>query len=502
MTRCKYLIISLLALILLLCGPVYADQPITFSPPSIILSAGLSQKVDVSGVRSGEFSIGGFDAEIVEATLEGRTLRVEGKKQGNTIVFVVDNQGKMAGLRVSIREAGAEIPFSLKIEVSGRPVTEALIREAVKETIKRKTVLKEGVTLIVSEKRIKGLQPLEPGQWAMLTVPVIASGNHYTSQERDVSVVVTNINLPYKEDSLLLMSNNPEVITGEGLLFRETITKGESARLIYHHMNELQGPPRVLRVILKNPSTKPAKVFTHKGIGGPNIDALFAGHVATKRFIINMVNKSGQLLEIPPGGEIVLIEQSLRRSEDSVTGIVKIWLVQGEKIQAEVNAYETVNNALLDFNPQQAQLLSLDGLAGHVRGVFPNPRVRWQTHFDTRDRQMSIKLGLTPKFHSQDRRFLLIGNYGVRHDIQVKVRNPTDQTKEVRLFCIPSGGLARGIFLIENELLETGILDPHVDATASFKTFFLPPHSQKDLLVTTMPQSGSYYPIKLVFWSS
>ncbi|MFH1429005.1 MAG: hypothetical protein ABIH39_04595 [Candidatus Margulisiibacteriota bacterium] len=499
----KIQITTLILLILLTSPLLFAQQndKITFSPPSLILTAGISQKVDVLGAEEGTYSIGGFDPKIVDATLQGNVIRVQGKSNGNTIIFAVDDEGNIFGLRILIREFGAKFPYSLNTDVRGEPATEETIIEAAREAIQSNAVIKDGVTLHILEDQIDGVQPLEPGQKTLLTVPVIASGNNYTSLLREIPVIVNNLQMDYKEDDYLLMSNNPEIITKTGLLFTGQINNKESARLVYHHTNELMGTPKLLKVILENPNDNEAKVLLCRGIGGPSIDSLFVGHVATKRYLASAMNKNGIIITIPAKSKTIIAEQAINGSEESVTGIIKIWLIEGKNIIAEVHAYDSLKEELSNID-KKSMLLPLDGLKGHARGRFHPANIRVNVNVDAEKEQTVIDLGLKPELFSTDNHFKLIGNYGVIHNIHVTLINGSEQPKKIQLYCVPSGGLARGIFLVENTLLETGILDPHIKEAVSFKTVIIPPLSKKLLFMTTMPQAGSYYPVKLVFWSS
>ncbi|MFA5928396.1 MAG: hypothetical protein WC838_03755 [Candidatus Margulisiibacteriota bacterium] len=490
-------------LISLCCFAAKTVEPVSFTPSSLILSAGYSQKVLVKGLEEGSFSIGGYDAEVISAVLKGLTVEVTGKRQGDTIIFIVNDSGFMAGLRVVVKEPGAFFPLSLRVEVSGKPAPDGLIRDAVAEAIRRETLLKDGVELKIPEV-FPGLQSLNAGQSMIINVPVGTSSNVYANQDKQLSVQIVNLNLAYKEDDYLLMSNNPEIITGAGLLFKEEIKKNESARLVYHHMNEFQGPERGLRVILKNPTDKEAIVLINRGIGGPNIDALYAGHIATRRFVNNLLNKSGAVIVIPPKQETVIVEQSMPEAEDSVTGIIKIWLTQGDKIEVQIKAYETLEKVFLFPDDEIEPYLPNDGIAGHVKAAFNTTRINMNLEYNTDQKQSSIDLGLVPKVYSSDEQSLLLGNYGITHDIYISLSNPSAQAKTVKLSCLPTGGLARGIFLFDQEVIETGLLDPHSSngGLATIKTFVLQPLAQKEFMLSTIPQAGSYYPVKLMLRSS
>lgn len=488
-------------LIFLFIISLYATyaSAIVCSPSSIVIAKDESQTIQVSGVTSGEFSIGGYDTNVVEASLEKNTITVHGKNKGETIVFVVDNDGTMAGCRVAVRENGSDLPTNLAVDVSGVPADTELLIEAARNAVIQKLDLKPGASLEITNSTA-GLQSIKPGQSTMLKslVKVSESGDSYSS-ERSVAVIFSNIGLDYRDDDYLLMSNNPEVLSQAGTLFREKITRGESVRLIYHHMNEKDGPPRLVKVVLQNPGNAALRVFMHQSFGGPTVDSLFAGHIATKRFLKQMMNKSGYIVTIPPKKSVTIMTHRPLKSEESVTGLVKLWVLDGDQCVVEVLAVDTLGSPQKLSNAAPSKVLSLDGFAGHVRGQFQPTKISYELMMDASDPDSVIDLGVKPLILSNDRQFKLIGNYGVVHEYKLRLTNASNTARSITLHCQPMGGLARAMFILNNKLIETGILDPHTNNKNKVTTFKLPAGSEQFLTLSTMPQAGSFYPVKLIF---
>jgi hypothetical protein len=176
--------------------------------------------------------------------------------------------------------------------------------------------------------------------------------------------------------------------------------------------------------------------------------------------------------------------------------------LEGEKVTVEIRGEDHWMRETSSEWELPHELLPLDGLAGHVRGAFQPTRVNVQLNYDAKDPGLIFNLGLEPDVYNLAKTSKLSGNYGVLHDLVVHLRNSAKTTRQVQLFCVPSGGLARGLFIIDQDFLETGVLDPHQDDTAALKIVSLPPGSERTLWLTTLPQSGSYYPLRLVFVGS
>ena len=81
----------------------------------------------------------------------------------------------------------------------------------------------------------------------------------------------------------LLLSDSPETVYGEGVLYQDTVV-GE-ARLFFHHVNANEKPCR-LAVLIENQSLKPAKVkVSQVGLGGPGFDFLQVGKQAQIEYL-------------------------------------------------------------------------------------------------------------------------------------------------------------------------------------------------------------------------
>ncbi len=99
--------------------------------------------------------------------------------------------------------------------------------------------------------------------------------------------------------------------------------------------------------------------------------------------------------------------------------------------------------------------------------------------------------------HSSDPDIVqLPGHYGVLYDITVQVDNARQQPATFELAVTAGGGAGRGVYLIDGQLVDIGTMHPsqerllwrgHVAAGGN-----------RSLLVQTIPQAGSNYPVTLV----
>ncbi|MBI2200665.1 MAG: hypothetical protein HYU43_01850 [Armatimonadetes bacterium] len=90
----------------------------------------------------------------------------------------------------------------------------------------------------------------------------------------------------------------------------------------------------------------------------------------------------------------------------------------------------------------------------------------------------------------------LVGDYGIVYRLSLEVRNPSDLDQRVSLVAPALGGAARGLFLIEYDAVDVGILRPGEDRTLA--SINVRARDQVVMTVVTMPVAGSFYPVRLM----
>ncbi len=165
----------------------------------------------------------------------------------------------------------------------------------------------------------------------------------------------------------LLLSDSPETVYGEGVLYQDTVV-GE-ARLFFHHVNANDKPYR-LAVLIENQSLRPAQVkVSQTGLGGPGFDFLQVGKQAQMEYL-----KGGSSYQIDVPG----------RSSRSMAPRL-------EKLLIEKNA---LVNGIFDFKadrPVRIRVLFLPANADPLRfaetaTVLPADQYRLRGTFEGKDR--------------------------------------------------------------------------------------------------------------------
>ena len=165
----------------------------------------------------------------------------------------------------------------------------------------------------------------------------------------------------------LLLSDSPETVYGEGVLYQDTVV-GE-ARLFFHHVNANDAPHR-LAVLIENQSLRPAEVkITQVGLGGPGLDFLQVGKQAQMEYL-----QSGASYQVTvPGRESKSMSPRL------------------DKLTVEKNA---LVNGIFDFKtdrPVRIRVLMLPVNEDPIKfaasaGILPADQYRLRGTFDGKDR--------------------------------------------------------------------------------------------------------------------
>jgi hypothetical protein len=126
--------------------------------------------------------------------------------------------------------------------------------------------------------------------------------------------------------------------------------------------------------------------------------------------------------------------------------------------------------------------------------VYPQPRKEVRARYRVGDTWAFIPVGKRP-IAARDGSRRLDGNYGVVYDIAVRVENPTDRERTIQVAFSADAGPARGVFWIEDRLVEA----PELGATdVPLASFRLAPGEVRDLPIRTIPVAGSAYPARIV----
>jgi hypothetical protein len=365
------------------------------------------------------------------------------------------------------------------------------LREAIAQAVSGAATLRSGATVSVVPESIPVHGDLSIDNRAEVDVQIQLTGNGYLPVTGITHVMLENVALPAIQPARLLVSDYPERLTANGVLFTARLDRTQAQRFLYYHYNPASEPGR--RILLKamNTSNAPATVQLIEGDAGPGVNEMEVGHLSTKRFLVRSARNEGRVVTIAPGTTLNLVDHLLP-PQNVLSSVLQLRLVTGDPLQLALVAQDAL--APLDQSIDQTQLLA--GGAPHARGVYPVPTFYFNTDYDVDGDDLDIPIGQLPLPNLRQGE-ALSGDYGVEQVVEVVISNMTRGPKAIALYANPRGGRATGTFIIDGTLVQAHALA----AFSRFKIWqeTIKPGTFRRIRIVTMPEGGSSYPLRLTF---
>ncbi len=453
----------------------------------LVLPVGGTGWVEIQTAPPGRPQLGPYDSRVVHVRWEApQRLRVVGRAVG-TVRVPLRYGRSQKDVVVTVRPLSGQLPERVEVVVTGDPAPADVVKEAVLRSLERRSRTSPGASLEVAPVEVPSV-----GQGEVWTgeVPARIRSPFALPVEGTVPVVVRNEPVELLPPSRLLLSNNPERIARDGVLFRDVVRRGESVRMLYHHSN---GAPRdkVVTVWLRNPHPWPARV--HLQLASPNAwhDTMGVGHAAARRFLELASRGAGYVLELPPGAQHRFTAQRTP-PEHVVSGVLQVQVLDGGPLEVSVSVrtvYVLDRAVHWEVGPDDKP---------HPRGVFGPPLVEvearlvvgseWQTELGRSRQPRDLRTGA-----------VLEGDYGVTVRLRLHLENPTDRAADVELVLVASSGPAYATFLVDGQPVDLKFLA--TGRSAPVFTATLAPREVRTVELVTMPEAASWYPVRLA-WRS
>ncbi len=436
--------------------------PLNAQPASLVVPLGEKRRTRLSA--TGPVSAPAF----VSVEVAGNDLLVEGLAPGSGELTVDTNMGLLT-IPLKVRPWAAILPSQLELELTGGlPLQDALHRAM--------------LPYLHADADVSFTGSPEKGE-----LEITADGPGLLKRGGKVQVTYSRQQRVLKPASKLVLSNRPEKIFGSGSLFKRTLIDGPW-RVLYHHKNGDGEPWRVLEVVLRNPTSQPQRVHWVVGSVGPSPDEIHVGHVATLRYAERAINGSGQWLTIAPGSTRCVDRLGLKPGQ-TASGLA--YLESPGVLELEVRTRE----------PQQLapdQEVPEVRAARTARGVFDGHLDQSYSH-TLGSRYTYIDLGGEPYLTDPVTGEASPGNFGTIYRIRLVLLNPTDFEKEAWVEFVPGGGPARGVVYVDQTLVDVAMA--RSKGRIPIARWKLAPQERREVLLETVPQSGSNYPVRLVVQS-
>jgi hypothetical protein len=465
---------------------------LTVAPAEVNLNPAQERVVNVTGATAPLTAT--LDQKLVRVTVDpnATVVTIDASQQtGSDVLHITDASGARADVPIRVAfNAGTIVPQTA-LTVTGDPADPSWLARQVRTWVARLTQAQPNAQTTIGNVDAPA-QPLPTGAQQQFTVPVqITSDGRYFDQTGQTVVTVQNVAAQPIIPTLLFYDDDPEHVTADGVLFRGTVTAADPARLYYYHDNA--GDPRRIVVLLTTNAADPATVQLVDVPAGPNPDVMQVGHAVSREFLVRKSHGEGIQLQVAQGVPFALRDAAMN-ARDGVAGSVDLRVLAGGPITVTVVAASPgVDSRSLVDAPQLPD-------DGHARtGVFHLGGYGADTlSFSTGGADAKLVIGdrePTPPSADPNTPGRDYGDYGVAHNVDVTLANPSDVAATAYLYFRPLAGIARGSFLVDGRLVELGCARQPVPYQIA--AFELQPQQTTRAIVQTMTDGGSFYPVEI-----
>jgi len=472
--------------------PTPTQPPIIVDPPTAGVTPGGTETIRVMQI------LGTLVATVADPTIASvavdqteRTVTVTGKIVGNTTITVRDDRGLTHDIPVRVAELAGTIPSDISIRITGRPATQEFVRDQAFDAAIAGAQPKDGAAILAAPENVDVSQPLNVDDITTVDVPMQLKGDRYFTVQGTTHVHVENFAQPPIRPQSLLVSDFPETLKENGILFTADLTAKSAERFLYYHYNPGTQPDRRIVLRAQNSSSQPALVQYIAGQAGPEANEMEVGHLSTQRFLVHLAQNEGSVITIPGNTTISLMTQDLP-ARTVVSGLLQLHEIEGPPLHLTLVAQFQTDP--IDGPIPTSALL--DGDTPHARGIYPIPEFYFNYNYDAEGPDLEIPIGQIPLpnlVHGQT----LAGDYGVLQSVTIRmVNNDRHNARQLALYASPRGGRATGTFVIDRVLVRA-------HAMAAFghyklRQYTIPPGSFVRTEIVTMPEGGSSYPLRLI----
>ncbi|MCC2668424.1 MAG: hypothetical protein K0Q72_895 [Armatimonadetes bacterium] len=470
-------------------GSSRKNQPrlpkLALSDTSVAVPVDETRRVKVGGSASGPITATATGDPCAEVQVDAGTseIVVRGQTPGK-LILRIEREGADETLTIWVKKYAGRIAETPIAEVTGVVTPASLVRQ-VAEVRALQGVTTEPGAIVRLTGGPTGIRALPRGEAAQVEFPVTVTGENYLPLKTTARVTVRNVALPARETKVLLYSNDPESVREYGTLYQGLVDTEGPVRLMFHHQNRM-GRTITFQVHLLNPNNEPVDVQVIPAEAGPILDTIQVGHRAAQKYLSALTSDVGYMLRVPAKGVRTVYSASMGNIL-TISGIYGFRILNGGPLVTEVTSSAAPTTPALT-----ADLIDTARSEPHT---YPNPQKAEAHEYVCGKPWTFIPLGRKAISGTRSNR-KLFGNYGVLYNLTVTVSNPTDEAKTVRVLMAAEAGWARGVFLIDGQLVEAPQTAP--PGEAALWSVKLAPQEQRTIRIQSIPVGGSAYPVSLV----
>ncbi|MDQ2680378.1 MAG: pilus assembly protein N-terminal domain-containing protein, partial [Candidatus Eremiobacteraeota bacterium] len=436
--------------------PAPTAPPIIVDPPAAGVPVGFDQTLNVSQV------LGTITAVVANPSLldvrvdqDARKVILTGKAIGSTTLTVTDQRGLSAIVPIRVAYNAGSIADSVSLQLTGNPASVQFIREQAAAIATKSATARVNAAIVAPPDDLHVNGPLQQDDLATVDVPVLIQGNDYFPVSGTTHVLVENRAAPRISPTSLLVSDYPERLTENGVLFTATLERAEPRRFLYFHYNPAGQPDRRIVLRAQNDSAEPALLQFIAGPGGPNPNEMRVGHDSTALFLVHLVQNEGRIITIPAHTTINLIEQDMP-PKTIVSNLLQLRVLDGGQIHLTLFAQDAAESPTAPVS--EAMLLS--STVKHARGIYTIPEFHYEQLWNLTNPYLELSIGQIP-LPNLLKGEALSGDYGVLQSFVVTVENPLRTPQPIAIYENPRGGHATGTYLIDGVLVQSHQTPPY-----------------------------------------
>lgn len=416
-------------------------------------------------------------------------VTVTGKAPGTAVVTVTDARGLRRDVPIRVAYYAGSIAGRISLSLTGDPASPDFVRDQVARAVRDSASPRPGSQVVVTSDDVPMRRSLEQDDVASFDVPVLIQGTNAFEVDGTTHVDVQNVAVPRISPDSLMVSDYPERLTENGLLFTADLRYEQPSRFLYFHYNPPGQPNRRIVLRAENLSREPSIVQFISGRGGPSSNEMEVGHTATKRFLVNVVQNQGRLLTLAGNSSTEIVDQDLPAGT-IVCNLLQLRVLSGGNVHLTLTARDA------DGSAAQAPGELLEGTVRHARGIYPIAEFHFATQWRVDGEYLELPVGELP-LPNNLRGQALSGDYGVLQSFVVNVENPLGSPQTIAIYENPRGGRATGTYLIDGVLVQSHQVPPY--SRYKVRQYVVPAHGFVRVTIVTMPEAGSSLPLRLIF---
>jgi hypothetical protein len=432
------------------------------------------------------------DPSIAAVYVDQNSQRVTltGKSPGTAVVTVTDSRGLRRDVPIRVAYYAGSIAGRVALALTGDPASPDFVREQVSRAVREAASPRPGSQVIVTEDDVSARRPIEQDDVASFDVPVLIQGNNTFEVDGSTHVDVQNVAVPRISPDSLMVSDYPERLTENGLLFTADLRSEQPSRFLYFHYNPPGQPNRRIVLRAENLSREPSIVQFISGRGGPSPNEMEVGHTATKRFLVNVVQNQGRLLTLAGNSSTEIVNQDLPAGM-IVCNLLQLRVLSGGNVHLTLTAQDTAESPA-----GQGTGELLESTVRHARGIYPIAEFHFAAQWRVDGEYLELPVGELP-LPNHLRGQALSGDYGVLQSFVVNVENPLGSPQAIAIYENPRGGRATATYLIDGVLVQSHQVPPY--SRYKVRQYVVPAHGFVRVTIVTMPEAGSSLPLRLIF---